>query len=71
MSVSVNEQGQFWIDVIAAHDRVATNHNNSLIVERDGKSAEVWYDESFNGIIIEITEAFTETRDPLPVPGGS
>ena len=69
--MTVNELGQFWIDVIAAHDKVATNHNNEIIVERDGKSAEVWFDRSADLIVIEVAEADTETRDPLPVPGSS
>jgi hypothetical protein len=70
MSVSINEQGQFWVDVAAAHDRVAVNHASEVVVERDGKAAVIFY--STDGFIcIEITEAFTETREPLPVPGGS
>jgi len=71
MSVSLNEQGQFWIDVIAAHDRVAINNELQIEVSRDGKYALVWYDEAGSVVVIEINETDTETRDPLPVPGGS
>lgn len=59
-------ENEFWRDIALAHDKVATNHELRVTVERNGKSAEVIYQDG--AILIDITETNTKTKEPLIAP---
>jgi hypothetical protein len=59
---------QFWTEVEQAYNKVLTNHKLEITVARDGKQAEIGYDWERNFAWVEISEANTDTREPLISP---
>jgi len=59
---------KFWEDVAEAYQRVASNQSMAVVVERDGKRAQVQAHPYTGATLILIVEKDTETHEPLPVP---
>lgn len=73
---AVDEHNLFWKEVREAHDKVVINHDLIVEIARNGKRAVVYWSEasyehyqvSEACVIVEVAEAITATKEPLPVP---
>lgn len=59
---------QFWLEVMQAYNKVATDHELQIVVARDGKEAIIEWDEDYEGVRIGIVEVQTETKEALLSP---